>query len=99
LDQDDFADPLWMIGEEHFKGMKFLRDTFDVVQPIDSYNQLDPFELAREDGDAILYPLFLEGVDEFIGINAYRECCNRYIFPPEFNSIRGCRCFPAVYEL
>jgi hypothetical protein len=31
LDKDDFANPLRVVGEEDFKGMELLRDTFDVV--------------------------------------------------------------------
>ena len=59
LHEDNFSDPFWMFRQEYFECMELLRNSFDVIQSVNSDNQLDTFEFALQDGDAVLYRWFL----------------------------------------
>src|SRR5882757_3289505 len=78
--------------------MKFLGNTLDVVEPIHAYNQLDAFKLTLKDGDAVLYPLLLQGIDELLRVDAYRESCDSHMFAPELNTVWSCWCFSVDCE-
>ena len=44
-----------MVRQEDLKGMQFLRHALDVVEPINTHNQLDSLKLLLERSDAFLY--------------------------------------------
>ena len=48
-----------MLCEEEFERVQFLRDTFDVVQPIDSDDDLYAIESLLERRDALLHRFLL----------------------------------------
>jgi hypothetical protein len=48
LYEDDFTEPFGVFFEEDFHRVKFLRYSFDVVQSVDSDDDLDTFEATTE---------------------------------------------------
>lgn len=48
-----FADPLRMLRQEELERMHLLRDTLDVVQPINANDDLDALEPLLERGDSV----------------------------------------------
>lgn len=76
LDENDLAYPLGVFCEEDFEGVQLLRDTLDVVQTVDTDNELDALELALEGSDALLHLGLLQAVLELVGVDTDRECAH-----------------------
>ena len=49
-----------MLRQEELESMKLLRDTLDIVQAIDTDNDLDTTEALLELGDTILHGLLFQ---------------------------------------
>lgn len=60
LHQDYLANPLGMLFEEHFHGMKLLRNTLDVIKPINADDDLDTFKPTSESCNTIDNALLLQ---------------------------------------
>ena len=54
LNQHHFADPLRMILQERLESVQLLRYTFDVIQSIDTDDDLDTFESTLQTLDPFL---------------------------------------------
>lgn len=52
--KDNLADPLWVLAEEELECVQFLWDTLDVVQSVDTNNDLDAVEAVLELLDTFL---------------------------------------------
>jgi hypothetical protein len=64
------ADPLGVLGQEDLKRVQLLRDTLDVVEPVDADNELDTLKALLERLDALLDGRLLEGLVELAGLDA-----------------------------
>lgn len=71
--------------------MELLRDTLDVVEAVDTDDELDSVELARKSVDALLNLGFLEAFDELFRVNTDGECANGNEFAIVINTIGGRR--------
>lgn len=60
LCKNDLADPFGMLREEELEGVKFLRNTFYVVEPVDADNDLDIAKPVLKLFDALLHAFFLQ---------------------------------------
>jgi hypothetical protein len=89
LNQDDFANPLRVVGQEDFQSVKFLRYALDVIETIHTDNQFDAFELFLQDLNPLLDLLLLQTLGELVGVNANRKSTNRDDLAFKFYSI-GC---------
>ena len=77
LDELDLANPLRVSLEEILHRVEFLRDTFDVVQTVDTDDELDALELLLKLLDTFLYLWPLQAVDELFRVNADGERTDR----------------------
>ena len=73
LYEDDLADPFRMLGEEEFESMKFLWDTFDIVQAIDADNDLDAAKALLQLRYALFDGLFLEILRACVSLSYFRQ--------------------------
>lgn len=73
LDEHNASNPLGVLGEEDFESVEFLRDTLDIVEAIDTNDELDTFELAAQGGDPLLDGRLVEALNKLIRINANGE--------------------------
>lgn len=69
LDEHDFADPLWVLLEKHFESVQLLRHSLDVVETVDSDDDLDTFESSLEICDALDHRVHLEALQQFTVIS------------------------------
>lgn len=76
LDEDNLANPFWVLGEEDLEGVEFLWHALDVVKTVDADDELDAFKLAAEGGYTFLNFRLLETLDEVIWVNADRKSSN-----------------------
>ena len=60
LCENNFADPLGMLGQEEFESVQLLWDTLDVVQSVDTNDDLDVSEAVLELLNALLDVRFLQ---------------------------------------
>lgn len=63
----------------------------DVIETVDTNNQLDAFELACECGDTLLDILLLEALDKLLGIDTDGEGTNSDEFAIIVDAVRGGR--------
>jgi hypothetical protein len=49
-----------VLGEEEFKCVKLLRNTLDIVKPVDTDDDLDAVEALFKGSDTLLNGLFLQ---------------------------------------
>ena len=67
--------------------MQFLRNAFDVIQTIDTDNELYTLKLSFERGDSFLYLGFLEAFLEFLGVNTNGKGAYGDNFVLEFDTV------------
>lgn len=91
MHQDDFANPLGVFCQEDLKSMQLLRNTLDVVQTIDTNDQLDALELLLERLNAFRNLGLLEALLELLGIDTDRESTNSDNLALELNCVGRCR--------
>jgi hypothetical protein len=60
LREDNLSDPLWVLSEEELERMKLLRNTLDVVEPVDSNDDLDAVEALLEGNNTLLNGLLFQ---------------------------------------
>jgi len=89
LDKLDLTNPLRVGLEEVLKSVQFLWNSFDVVQTVDTDDELGTSELFLKLLDTFLYLRPLESFCKFIWINSDRESSDCDNFASEFDSIRG----------
>jgi hypothetical protein len=65
-----------MFSQEDLKCVQLLRDTLDVVEAINTDDQLDALKLLLESGDALLDLGLLETLVELLRVNTDRECAD-----------------------
>ena len=87
LDEDYLSDPFRMIGEEYFKGVQFLGDTFDVIQSVDTHDEFDASKLLLEYSNTFLYFWEFESVDKLLGVNSNGKGGYSDELPPKFDSV------------
>lgn len=51
----DLSDPFWVLSEEELEGVQLLGDSLDVVESVNSDNQLDTVEPLLELLDSLLH--------------------------------------------
>lgn len=73
LDENNFILQLGVVVEKCVKTAELLCQTFDVVQPIDAYNNLDALITFFQSSDAILDLRQLQSVGELLRVNANNE--------------------------
>lgn len=64
LDEDNLADPFWVLVEEDLHGVQLLRHSLDVVETIHTDDDLDAVETTTEGRDAVDDRLALEALYE-----------------------------------
>ena len=60
LYKDDLADPLGMLCEEKLESVELLRHALDIVESVDTDDDLDAVKALFEGSDALLDGLFLQ---------------------------------------
>ena len=55
MDQNHLPDPFRVLGQEQLQSMQLLRNTLDVIQSIDTNDELDPVESLLELLNPVLY--------------------------------------------
>ena len=73
LDEDDLADPFRVLVQESLERVKLLRYTLDVIQSVDTDNDLDALESLFQLSQTFLNGRLLETVDELHGFDTDRE--------------------------
>jgi hypothetical protein len=73
LDEDDLADPLGVLVQKGLERVQLLRDTLDVIQSIDSDDDLDALETLLQLSQTLLYGGLLETLDELHGFDTDGE--------------------------
>jgi hypothetical protein len=85
-----------VLGKEDLKSVKFLWDTLDVIETVNTDNKLDTLELLFKGRYPLLYLGLLETLVEFFGVDTDRESADSNNFALELNPIRRCRKSPRV---
>ena len=80
-----------MLGKEDLEGVQLLWHTLDVIETVDTNDQLDIFELALEGGNALLDILLLQAFDKLLRIDTDGEGTDGDKFAFVLNAIRGGR--------
>lgn len=80
-----------MLSKEDLEGVELLWHALDVIETIDTNNQLDAFKLACERSDTLLDILLLEAFDELLGIDTDREGTDSDEFAIIIDAIRCSR--------
>lgn len=82
LNKDNFILQLRVIVEEGIETTELLRQTFDMVQPINAYYHLYAFVAFSETSNSILNLGHLEGVGELLWVDANNELvdANKAVF-------------------
>ena len=60
MGEHDLADPLGMLRQEEFEGVKLLRNTLDVIKTVNADNDLDVTETVLELLDSFLDTILLK---------------------------------------
>ena len=59
LRKDDLPDPLWVLGEEELECVKLLGNAFDIIEAVNTDNNLDSIETLLEGCNTLLNRLLL----------------------------------------
>jgi hypothetical protein len=54
LGKDDLPDPLWVLGEEELECVELLGNTLDIVEAVNTDNDLDSAKTVLESCDTLL---------------------------------------------
>ncbi|CRK33032.1 hypothetical protein BN1708_005977 [Verticillium longisporum] len=73
LNEDDAADPLGVLREEDLEGVELLGHALDVIESVDTDDELDALKLALQGLDALLDDGLLEALDKLLGVDADGE--------------------------
>jgi hypothetical protein len=73
LDKHHLAYPLGVLVQENLQGVQLLRNTLDVIETINSDDELDALELFLQLRNPFLNRRLLQALRELLGINADRE--------------------------
>jgi hypothetical protein len=73
LEEDDLSDPLGVLVQETLDGVKFLRDSLDVIQSIDSDDDLDTLETFLQLSQPFGNDRLFQSVDKLHGLDSDRE--------------------------
>lgn len=73
LNEDHFAHPLGIVLQKHFKGVKLLRDTFDVIQTVHTDDDSFVVVSTLERFLSFLHLFVLQAVDYLFRVNTDRE--------------------------
>ena len=87
-----------MFCEEDFERMQLLGHTLDVVQAVDTNNELDALELLLERSNSFLDLGFLEAFVELLRVNSDGEGTNRDDLALELDAIRRCCKTPVLSQ-
>ena len=82
------ADPFRMLCEEELEGVQFLRDTFDVVQTVDTNDHLASGKSVLQLCNTFLDAVLLDVVDEGRRVDSDREGADMGETTLEFYAIR-----------
>ena len=89
LNQNNLADPLGVLRQEHFKGVKFLGDALDIIQTIDTNHKFDTLELPAESSNTLLHLGPLESLDELVGVDSDGEGAHGHEATIPVNAVRS----------
>lgn len=99
LDENDLANPLRVLSKKNLESMQLLRHTLDVVQTVDTDNELDALELLLECCNALLNLGLLKALIELLRVDTDGECANGDDLALELNTIRCGSETPALVSL
>lgn len=88
LDQHNFADPLGVLGKESLKCLELLRDTFDIIQTVDTDDDLDAVKPCFQRTKAFDNGFFLKTFDKLVWIDTDGEGADLAISAVKFNTVR-----------
>lgn len=91
LDEHNFPDPLRVLIQEHFEGVQLLRDALDVVQTVDSDDELDALELLLQLRDSLLDRGLLQSLGELLRVDSDWEGTNGAQLTFVFDAVGGGR--------
>ena len=79
-----------MLGEKDLERVQLLRDALDVVQTVDTDDELDALELFLQLRDTSLHRWLLEAFRKLLGVNSDGEGADGAQLPPVLDAVR-CR--------
>lgn len=88
LDQHNFADPLGVLGKESLERLEFLRDTLDIVQTVNTDDDLDAIKPRFQRTEAFDNGFFLKTFDELVRVDTNGVGADLAISPVKFNTVR-----------
>jgi hypothetical protein len=91
LDKHDLADPFGMLGKEDLESVQLLWYTLDVVETVNTNNELHALELLLKRCYAFLYLGLLETLVELLWIDTDGEGADSNDLALEFDSVWCCR--------
>jgi hypothetical protein len=60
LHKDNLSDPFWVLSEEELKCMELLRNTLDIIKPVDADDDFHAVKALLKGSDTLLNGLFLQ---------------------------------------
>ena len=90
MDQHNLADPFGVFCQENLESVELLRNTLDVIETVNTDNQLDTLELLLECLDTLGNLRLLEAFFELLGINTDRECTDGDDLALELDCVGRC---------
>ena len=90
LYKHDLADPFGMLCEEDLESVQLLWYTLDVVEAINTYDELHTLELLLQGCYPLLYLGLLETLVELLGIDTDGESADSNDLALEFDSVWCC---------
>lgn len=80
--------PFWMLRQENLEALQFLRNTLDVVESVNTDDDLLALKLGLQLLRPVDHMFFLDALDESIRVNADRERPDLSESSFEFDSVR-----------
>lgn len=79
-----------MLGQEDLECVKLLRYALDVVQAVDSDDELDTLKLPLQRGNALLDFRLLQAFPKLLWVDADRECANGHNLALKLDAVWCC---------
>lgn len=91
MDKYDLADPLGVLRKEDLESVELLWNTLDVIQAIDTNNELDALEFLLQRSNPLLYLGLLESFVKLFWINTNGEGADSDILILELDAVWSSR--------
>lgn len=88
LDQHNFADPLGVLGKESLECLEFLRYTFDVIQTVNTDDDLDTLKSSFQRTKTLDNGFFLKTFDKLVRVDTDGIGADLAVSAVKFNTVR-----------